>query len=105
MYKASEDYPRLKELLDSGEIIVCFIDYDFGIKSTIRCRDIAKAKKISKGENTEYGIYARGVGYCSVYPFWNDKFTDECLYNHWKRANVQFIDPDGRRNTVTLRTE
>lgn len=45
MYKVSENYPRLKELLDSGERIVCYIDFTIDLSSGEKYtfRDIAEA--------------------------------------------------------------
>lgn len=40
-YLGSRDYPRLKQLLDEGYVIACFVDYNFG--DNFKCRDIACA--------------------------------------------------------------
>ena len=100
MYKASEDYPRLKELLDKGERIICYIDFQFGNKEW-KFLDIAEAYKIIR----EYNIGVRGHIYCSVDPDWFDDYTDERMFELWKNLNVQFIDPDPDRNNVELKTK
>lgn len=66
-YLGSRDYPRLKQLLDEGNVIACFVDYNFS--DNIKCRDIACAKKLGCGENVEYSVGVRGIGYSSVVLF------------------------------------
>ena len=106
MYKASEDYSRLKELLDKGERIVCYIDEKFTLPSgnVIVCRDIAEAGKFDDG-SVQYSIGVRGRGYCSVYPSWIRDYSDEWMFELWKNCNVQFIDPDSSRNNVKLKLD
>lgn len=102
MYKASEDYPRLKELLDSGEKIVCYVDYKIELSDGTQyiCRDIAEARRF---ENPiQYSIGVRGHGYSSVYPDWFRNYSEDALYKLWTYDHVQFIDPDPNRNNVEL---
>lgn len=101
-YLGSRDYPRLKQLLDEGNVIACFVDYNFS--DNIKCRDIACAKKLGCGENVEYSVGVRGIGYSSVYPCWNKRFTDQWLYDHWEYLNLEFIDIDSSRNTIEIKT-
>ena len=102
MYKASEDYPRLKELLDNGERIVCYVDFTVDLSSGERCtfRDVADA--IRREEPCQYEIGVRGHGYCSVYPEWFRDYSDEALFKLWAFHHVQFIDPDYERNNIEL---
>ena len=104
MYMVSEDYPRLKELLDNGERIACYIDEKFTLPSgnELVCRDIAEARKFDDGP-IQYNIGVRGHGYCSVYPEWFRDYSDENMFKLWKNLNVQFIDPDYSRNNVELK--
>ena len=104
MYKVSEDYPRLKELLDSGEGVVCYIDFNVTLPSGNKfiCRDIAEARMWDDGP-IQYSISVRGHGYCSVYPSWFRDYSDDKMFELWKNHNVQFIDPDYERNEVELK--
>lgn len=63
----SEDYDKLRRLLDDGNVVVCFVNYiyDMGDRK-ITFRDVAKAKSndynpISK--NYGYVVEARGIRY------------------------------------------
>ncbi len=82
-YKTSKDYARLKELLDAGHYVVCFIhyapqgtEYDF--------QDICVANKRKYG----YEFNARGIGYLSINEAWGDKFNELC-----EDSGVEFIEP------------
>lgn len=103
MYKASEDYPRLKELLDSGGRIVCYVDYKIELSDGTQyiCRDIAEARRFENP--TQYSIGVRGHGYGSVYPDWFHNYSEDALYKLWAYDHVQFIDPDPNRNNVKLK--
>lgn len=82
-YKTSRDYKRLKELLDKGYQIVCFVDYKWSDQSVVR--DICIAKYINTTE--EYPFTVRGLCYMD----WshNRKYTfDEIC----EAVNVEFID-------------
>lgn len=100
-YKVSKDYKRLKQLLNKGNSVVCFVDFDWNRKGDI-VTDIALAKFIGSGENIEYIISCRGIAYISIYPSWYSDFTDEKLYKMFESDNVRFIDPDYERNTLEL---
>lgn len=93
--RMSADYERLMKLLDEGNVVICFVNYEYktGEKS-ILYRDVAKARTndyspISK--NYGYVIEARGI----VYGSWDTNmmklrgktFADEC-----KRLGLEFID-------------
>ena len=82
-YKTSKDYARLKELLDAGHYVVCFIhyapqgtEYDF--------QDICVANKRKYG----YEFNARGIGYLSINEAWGDKFKELC-----EDSGVEFVEP------------
>lgn len=100
-YKVSKDYKRLKQLLDKGEKVVCFVDFDWNRKGNI-VTDIAIARFVGSGENREYIISCRGIAYISIYPLWYSDFSDEKLYGVFEQDNVQFIDPDYTRNNIEL---
>lgn len=100
-YKVSKDYKRLKQLLDQGDKVVCFVDFDWDRKGNI-VTDIALAKCVGNGENLQYSISCRGIGYFSVYPLWYDGFTDEGMYKAFENDNVQFIDPEYDKNPLEL---
>lgn len=100
-YKVSKDYKRLKQLLDQGDKVVCFVNFNWDMKGDI-VTDIALAKCVGSGENIQYCISCRGISYISVYPLWYSDFSDEKLYDVFEHDNVQFIDPDYERNTLEL---
>ena len=82
-YKTSKDYARLKELLDAGYYVVCFIHYDpQGTK--YKFQDICIAEKRKDG----YEFFARGNGYLSIYEEWGDKFKELC-----EDSGVEFVEP------------
>lgn len=97
-YKISKDYKRLKQLLDQGDKIVCFVNFDWDRKGDI-VTDIALARLVGSGE---YIISCRGLAYISIQPLWYSDFSDEKLYKVFEQDNVQFIDPDYERNTLKL---
>lgn len=82
-YKTSKDYTHLKELLDAGHYVICFIhyapqgtEYDF--------QDICIANKRKFG----YEFNARGIGYLSINEAWGDKFEELC-----EDSGVELIEP------------
>jgi hypothetical protein len=84
-YKTSKDYAHLKELLDAGYFVVCFVEYDVTPTSEYVFHDICLARKNNYG----YELGARGIGYCSLC---NDlhqfTFEEMCEAN-----GVEFIEP------------
>ena len=82
-YKTSKDYAHLKELLDAGHYVVCFIHYaPQGTKYEFQ--DICIANKRKDG----YEFCARGIGYLSIYEEWGDKFNELC-----EDSGVEFVEP------------
>lgn len=82
-YKTSKDYARLKELLDAGRYVVCFIHYaPQGMEYEFQ--DICIANKRKDG----YEFCARGIGYLSIYEEWGDKFVELC-----EESGVEFLEP------------
>lgn len=94
-YRVSKDYKRLKQLLDEGNTVVCFVDREIVDSVTT---DVTLGQLI--GAN--YIISCSGIGHYSVYPSWQAYFTDEWFYKRLEHNNVQFIDPDYERNTLEL---
>lgn len=92
----SDDYDKLMELLDQGNVVACYVDYtvDYGSEKKV-FRDIAKAKKKERynitSPNYGYVVEARGIRYID----WDRNreklqfvtFKDEC-----ERNNLQFIE-------------
>lgn len=93
-YKVSKDYKRLKQLLDEGNKIVCFVDYAFNLARDMVTTDIAIAECRGIGEYMRYSVFSRGFSYITIYPSLFDDFSDEKLYKTFECDNVQFIDPD-----------
>lgn len=60
-YKVSKDYPRLKQLLDEGHKVVCWVTYDWSQGDGHMVTDIAEAKRIGEGEYMHYMISVRGI--------------------------------------------
>lgn len=65
----SDDYEKLRRLLDDGNVVVCFVDYvyDTGGRK-ITYRDVAKAKSNDyspASANYGYVVEARGIIYIS----------------------------------------
>lgn len=101
-YKVSKDYPRLKQLLDSGHWVVCWVTYDWSRGDGHMVTDIAQAKHRGVVGYGQYSVVCRGAEFDCVCPQWLDNYTDEYLYNSWAKMNLQFIDPDYERNTLEL---
>ena len=92
----SDDYKKLRKLLDEGKVVVCFVNYvyDTGGRK-ILYRDVAKAKSNDYREmsdNYGYVVEARGI----VYANWDRKmlklreFTFEAMC---EEIGLQYIDP------------
>ena len=63
----SDDYERLRRLLDDGNVVVCFVNYiyDMGGRK-ITFRDVAKVKSNDyspSSRNYGYIVEARGIRY------------------------------------------
>ena len=98
-YKTSKDYKRLKELLDAGYEVVCFITYDFnyyhrGEKDyePIMVTDVCMGRLLDKGNKYErYSLFCRGTGFIDYWKVDYDyKYTFEELLEAQK---VEFIEP------------
>ena len=102
-YKVSKDYPRLKQLLDEGHKVVCWVTYDWSRGNGYMVTDIAEAKRIGEGEYMHYMISVRGHCFFDAFPNWKEfDYTDEWMFKGWEADNLQFIDPDPSRNTLDL---
>lgn len=101
-YKVSKDYPRLKQLLDSGHWVVCWVTYDWSRGGGHMVTDIAQAKHRGVDGYEQYSVACRGTGFDDVFPQWIENYTEEYLYKSWEKMNLQFIDPDYERNTLEL---
>ena len=102
-YKVSKDYPRLKQLLDEGHKVVCWVTYDWNRGRGYMTTDIAEAKRLGEGEYMHYMISVRGCCFNDVFPNCKEfDYTDEWMFKGWKADNLQFIDPDPSRNTLDL---
>ena len=101
-YKVSKDYPRLKQLLDSGHWVACWVTYDWSRGDGHMVTDIALAKHRGVVGYEQYSVACRGTGFDDVFPQWIENYTEEYLYSSWEKMNLQFIDPDYERNTLEL---
>ena len=97
-YKTSKDYKRLKELLDSGYEVVCFVTYDFNehCKDSVgyfplMTTDLCSAKVREKGNKFEnYSLSVRG---CSYIEYWSNFDTYVTFEKLLDMYNVEFIEP------------
>ncbi len=101
-YKVSKDYPRLKQLLDSGHWVACWVTYDWSRGNGHMVTDIAQAKHRGVEGYEQYSVACRGTGFDDIFPQWMENYTEEYLYKSWEDMNLQFIDPDYERNTLEL---
>ena len=102
-YKVSKDYPRLKQLIDEGHKVVCWVTYDWSRGNGDMVTDIAEAKRIGEGEYMHYMISVRGCCFNDVFPNWKEfDYSDEWMFERWEADNIQFIDPGPSRNTLDL---
>ena len=103
-YKTSKDYKRLKELLDSGHSVICFVpfnnrrwhfkDKDNSIYATIdENPGICIAQLNDKGSKWEYySLECYGKQYIH---FYTKHTKDDCTFEGMLESNnVEFIEPD-----------
>ena len=84
-YNTSKDYCLLKELLDQGKKVVCFVSYELH-KGLSKATDIAYARK-SIFHDVEYIVGVRGTVYFNSYERDNN-FIELC-----EEYNLEFILP------------
>lgn len=102
-YKVSKNYSRLKQLLDEGCKVVCWVTYKWDKGLGRMVTDIAEAKRIGEDEYMHYGIGVRGLCFWDAFPSWEEfDYTEEKMYKEWGDFNLQFIDTDPLRNTLNL---
>ena len=96
-YKTSKDYRRLKELLDKGYEVVCFITYDFfkhdqGHEPSMTT-DVCTARLLERdSEYAHYDLSCRGVGYLH---YWLHNFDYKFTFEEALQANnIEFIEPE-----------
>ena len=97
-YKTSKDYKRLKELLDKGYQVVCFITYDMNRHirephEPFMVTDVCIARLLEK--NSKYAHYdfsCRGIGYLH---YWLHDFGYDYTFEELLEArNIEFIEPE-----------
>ena len=91
----SDDYDKLRKLLDEGNVVVCFVDYLFDTGGRrITYRDVAKVKSNDYNPNSKnygYVVEARGI----VYMNWDRRMTElrgVTFKGLCEDINLQFID-------------
>lgn len=96
-YKTSRDYKRLKELLDAGYEVVCFITYDFYQFDTkphepSMVTDVCSARLLEKGNKyAHYSISCRGTGFLH---YWLEGFDYSYTFEELlEKNNIEFIEP------------
>lgn len=104
-YKTSRDYKRLKELLDKGYEVVCFITYDWNRPKVgedlskhevITTTDVCYARLHNAGEYSKYTIACRGTEFVSYRLYGiNYSYTFEQLL---ESEDIEFIEPTVLKN-------
>lgn len=92
----SEDYDKLRKLLDDGYVVVCFVNYlyDMGGGRKITYRDVAKAKSNDYNPNSPnygYVVEARGI----IYLNWDKRMKelrDVSFEDMCEQVKLQYID-------------
>lgn len=94
-YKTSKDYKHLKELLEEGHHVVCFVTYDFNYLekdskdyTPLVTTDVCVARYYDKSKSYDFSV--RGLGYGDYNPAFH-KFTFEKLCESLK---IEFIEPN-----------
>ena len=96
-YKTSKDYKHLKELVESGKEVVCFVTWNFNLRSNdewpMIVTDICLAKYFPN-ENKKYVRYSfssRGHIFGDYWPDMDEiKYTFEDLC---EMLSVEYIEP------------
>ena len=90
-YKTSKDYTHLKELLDNGQQVVCFVEWVAPSKNVFT--DICKACVLSPNspEYRHYSFSARGIGYGDYWP----QIDDWSFEEHCESLKLEYIEPNG----------
>ena len=91
----SDDYDRLRKLLDDDQVVVCFVNYEYDTGGKrIMFRDVAKVKSNDYSQNSmNYGyvIEARGI----VYGSWDrrmEKLRGVTFRGECERLGLQYLD-------------
>lgn len=96
-YKTSKDFTHLRELLDKGIRVVCFVTYNFNKfhpdEEPIITTDICFGKVLNEGspEYKHYSFGARGIEYCDYWPSMDREkktFEETC-----EEYNIEYIEP------------
>lgn len=84
---------RLKELLDKGYEVVCFITHNIATESAnpINVTDICTAKYIEEGRYSRYVLESRGCGFIR---YWKGSQAYGYTFLELLEAHdIQFIEP------------
>lgn len=96
-YKTSKDYKRLKELLDAGYEVICFITYDFRQydrepHEPLLVTDVCRARLLDKG--TQYAHYSVSCRGTCFFDYWLEGFDYKYSFLELLEArNIEFIEP------------
>lgn len=95
-YKTSKDYTHLKDLLDQGKEVVCFVTWNFNIwrkeEEPLWVTDVCIGKVLSPDspEYKHYSFSSRGQGFGDYWPSLHKfKFEDEC-----ESLKLEYIEPN-----------
>lgn len=102
-YKTSKDYKRLKELVESGIDVVCFVTWDFDclkreehepmwVTDVCYCRYLS----CSDPQYTRYMFVSRGHGFGDYWPSMDEeKYTFE---EYCEANRIEFIEPTEKQH-------
>ena len=94
-YNTSRDYKRLKELLDKGYQVVCFVTYDFNENQKGRedyhesiTTDICYGR--CDDNSGWYHFCARGIEYAA---YWSNMWRYKSFEEMCEKNSIEFIEP------------
>lgn len=103
-YKTSKDYTHLKELVEKGQDVVCFVTWDFDFLNSephepMMVTDVCYCRyfQSSNPEYTHYSFSSRGHGFGDYWPSMDDgrmTFEDLC-----GTLFLEYIEPNENENT------
>lgn len=98
-YKTSKDYTRLKEIVETGQDVVCFVTWDFDFLNREKhepwwVTDVCYCRYFPN-ENPKYIKYSfssRGHGFGDYWPSMDEeRFTFE---QYCETLQIEFIEPN-----------
>ena len=100
MYRTSKDYTHLKELLDSGQRVVCFVEWVGPSKGVYTDMCYACLENPDSPEYRHYAFKVRGFGYGDYWPqihkdHMDEKYENFTFEEYCESLKLEYIEPDG----------